>query len=93
MTVRTHPTADVAEQMGCSERWVLEQLRANRFPGRKIGRHWRMTDQDIEDALDICRNELRVAQPDVLPLVGLTPRSKQRLSNLARLEGGDDDAA
>jgi hypothetical protein len=32
----TYSTADSAQQMGCSERWLIEQLRANRFPGRKV---------------------------------------------------------
>jgi excisionase family DNA binding protein len=90
---RAHSTAEAAEQIGCSERWLIEQLRANRFPGRKVGRHWRMTDRDIADALDLCGNEHRNAYSDVLPVVGLTPRSKQRLSKLARLEGGGGDAA
>jgi hypothetical protein len=52
-----------------------------------------MTDRDIEDALDICRNDHRRADPHALPAVGPTARSKQRLSNLPRLEGGGDDAA
>ena len=94
MTIRTHSTAYVADYVMCSsERWLIEQLQSGRFPGRKVGRHWLMTDRDIEDALDICSNDQRRADPHTLPAVGPTARSKQRLSKLPRLEGGGDDAA
>jgi hypothetical protein len=78
----TYSTADSARQMGCSERWLIEQLRANRFPGRKVARHWRMTDQDIADALDICANELRRSTADVAMISGLTPRSHKKVAGL-----------
>jgi len=92
--IRTHSTGEAAEIFGApSERWYIEQIRSGRFPGRKIGKKWRVTDNDILTALNICRNEQHVADPEVLPVVGLTPRSKQRLSKSARLEGGGDDAA
>ena len=63
-----------------SERWLIEQLRAGRFPGRKVARHWRMTEQDIADALDLCRNKHRSIH--VAPVIGLTPRSRRRVSKL-----------
>jgi hypothetical protein len=93
--IRTYSTAEVTQIVGApSERWLIEQLRAGHFPSREVGRgNWRTTEQDIADALDLCRNELRVAHSNVFPVVGLTPRSKQRLLNLARLGGGGDDAA
>ena len=78
----TYSTADAAEQMGCRERWLVEQLRGNRFPGRKIGRHWRMTDQDIADALDICANDFRCPTDDVAMVTGLTPRSRKNVAGL-----------
>lgn len=88
MTIRSHSTADVADlMMGCSERWLIEQLRANRFPGRKVGRHWRMTDQDVQDALDICANDARrtaatagqIVTDDPNPFAGLTPTSRKKV--------------
>ncbi|QAX95586.1 excisionase [Mycobacterium phage Nibb] len=51
----TRPLDEVAALIPCSERWLTEQVRAGRIPGRKIGRHWRMTDADIETALDSFR--------------------------------------
>ena len=57
-----------------SRRWLIERLRDGRFPGRKIGKCWRLTDQDITDILDLCKNDAQiVARPTVL-----TPRSQKR---------------
>ena len=78
----TFSTADSAQQMGCSERWLIEQLRANRFPGRKVARRWRLTDQDIADALDICANDFRCPTADVAMVTGLTPRSRKKVAGL-----------
>ena len=54
--MKTHTTAEAAEFFKCSERWLVEQIRAARFPASKVGRKWVMTEQDVQDALDICRN-------------------------------------
>ncbi|AYR01114.1 excise [Mycobacterium phage LeMond] len=54
-TLLTYPLDEVAARIPCSERWLTEQVRAGRIPGRKIGRHWRMTEADIEAALDTFR--------------------------------------
>lgn len=83
MTVRTYSTAEVAEQMGCSERWLIEQLRSDRFPARRVSRHWRMTDQDIQAALEICANDaLRITGNAAAPVSGLTPTSRKRVVGL-----------
>jgi hypothetical protein len=81
MTIRAHATAHVADDMmGCSERWLIEQLRSGRFPGRKVGRQWRMTDKDVQDALDICANDARPVNGNaVAPVSGLTPTSRKKL--------------
>lgn len=77
----TYNIADAAQRMGApSERWVVDQIRAGRFPARKMGRAWRMTEQDIADALDACRNN--VSRPSAPPAQrsGLTAISSKRLS-------------
>jgi excisionase family DNA binding protein len=76
----TYSTAEAAQQMGApSERWLVEQLRAGRFRGRKVGRQWRMTEQDVLDALDICSND-RLTIAGSAASTGLTPRSKKRIA-------------
>lgn len=80
MMAATYSIADVADRMGApSVRWVLDQIRAGRFPARKIGRSWRMTDEDVADALDACRNSVRQRSDTSEALAGLTPASKRRL--------------
>ena len=74
----TYSTAESAELIGApSERWLIERLRAGYFRGRKIGRHWRMTEQDIADALDVCANDSRIAGSGPR---GLTPRSAKKVA-------------
>ncbi len=88
MTIRAHAIADAADVIGCSERWLTEQLRSGRFPGRKVGRQWRMTDEDVRDALGICANDARrVAWNAVAPVSGLTPSSRKKLLALSRPGG------
>jgi hypothetical protein len=82
VTVRTHSVADVAEQiMGCSERWLIAQLRSGRFRGRKVGRYWRMTDEDVREAVDICANDScrRVDGNSCAPASGLTATSRRKV--------------
>jgi hypothetical protein len=43
-----------AAKLQCSERWLADNLRAGRFPAKKIGRKWRLSDDDIAVILQIC---------------------------------------
>lgn len=52
----TSSLAAAARRFPCSERWLAEQIRRGRFNARKICGHWRMTEEDIEYALEQCRN-------------------------------------
>ncbi|TFV60430.1 DNA-binding protein [Mycobacterium sp. PS03-16] len=66
-----------------SERWLIEKLRAGAFPGRKVGRHWRMTEEDIVDALAACSNEVcRVPAAAIPARSGLTSTSRKRVMGL-----------
>jgi hypothetical protein len=58
---------------GPSPRWLMEKLRSGQFPGRKIGKSWRLTDEDIADILDACKNDPQIAARPT----GLTPRSQK----------------
>ena len=78
----TYSVAEATIQIGApSERWLIEQLRAGRFPGRKVGRHWRMTNSDIAEALDVCANDYTNSFLTAVPAAGLTPRSRRRAMN------------
>jgi hypothetical protein len=43
-----------AAKLHCSERWLADNLRAGRFPAKKIGRKWVLDDDDISAILQIC---------------------------------------
>jgi hypothetical protein len=44
-----YATAEAATRLNVSERWLADQLRAKRFPGRKMAGKWQMTDDDDDD--------------------------------------------
>ncbi|WEW73692.1 excise [Mycobacterium phage Nanz197] len=78
----TRPLAEVAALIPCSERWLTEQVRAGRIPGRKIGRSWRMTQADIDAALESFRISPESGRKSVAPPanrpIALTPTSRRR---------------
>lgn len=49
-----HPLSEVAEQWQLEhkdpERWIATQIKRGVFRGRKFGRSWRMSDDDIAHA-------------------------------------------
>jgi excisionase family DNA binding protein len=53
----TFSVEEAAPLFPCSSRWLTEQLRSGRLPGRKIGRNWRLTEDDIHEALDRLRKQ------------------------------------
>jgi hypothetical protein len=46
--------AQAAAKIGCTERWLADQVRAHRFPARKIARRLMFTEEDIDAILEIC---------------------------------------
>ena len=83
--MKTYTTAEAAELFKCSERWLIEQIRANRFPASKIGRHWVMSEQDVSDALQITNNgaprPTASADPSikVVNFASMTPTTRRKL--------------
>lgn len=58
--------------------WLRKQICKRRIPGRKIGRSWYMTDEDIAEALEIFRVGPEITQPDVAEPVTLSAASMRR---------------
>lgn len=83
----TYDVAAASERIGApSDEWLTVNLRHGRFPGRKIGRHWRLTEDDIQEILEICSNKHRrptskKATPSAGAADGLTPTSRKRVIN------------
>ncbi|MDM2350230.1 Uncharacterised protein [Mycobacteroides abscessus subsp. abscessus] len=75
----TYALDEATKLMGAkSPRQVTEWLKSGRIPGRKIGREWRMTIEDIRAAIDSFGV---TGQPQTLAekRSGLTPTSQRRL--------------
>lgn len=79
MTARTMSLDEAAALIPCRPRWLANQIRAKRIPARKIGGHWRLTEADVESALEAFCNSPAEA-PDVISaaVLGLTTASARR---------------
>jgi excisionase family DNA binding protein len=73
---RTFAVSVGAERLGVTVDWYMRQLRARKLPGHKIGRQWRLTDEDVEEALRITARPAIETPPDP---AGLTPGSRRRV--------------
>ncbi len=72
MTART--LAEVSDIIGLAkvmkepERFLTRQIKSGKIRARRIGRHWLMTDADIEFALDQFANTVKaVPEPATQP--------------------------
>jgi len=65
--VKTLPeVADIlglAKAMKEPERFLTRQIKAGKIRARRIGRHWLMTDADIDFALDQFANTVQSEEP------------------------------
>lgn len=81
MSARLHPLTTVAEILWGEDapaykaEWLRTQLVAQKIPGRKVGRSWRMTNEDIDAALEVW---LRQPNDVLARTFGLTPNSRKR---------------
>lgn len=66
-----------AQRLGVTTGWYLTQLRARKLPGHKLGNRWRLTEEDVQKALELTYRPARVVPPDP---AGLTPTSRRRLN-------------
>jgi excisionase family DNA binding protein len=83
MSIQTYSVDELAAALDCTPRWLVEQVRARRFPARKIARHWRFTEQDVAEIFAVCSNDFQHTDDAVVtPITGLTPRSRKRVVGL-----------
>ena len=61
--------------------WLVRRLRRGELPGYKAGRQWRMTDADIQAAIELLRPKSML--PEVPSASGLTATSRRRLRRSA----------
>jgi hypothetical protein len=77
---------DAAAELHCSERWLADNLRAGRFPAKKIGRKWLLSGDDIAAILRICSVTPSVFTTDLA--VYAAPSSSVTKTTLRRLQQG-----
>jgi hypothetical protein len=72
--------ATVAGLLSHSEKWLSDQLRAGRFPARRIGRKWAFAKEDLDAILELCAVGPKAAALDD----PTTPAVSQRSSSMTR---------
>jgi hypothetical protein len=76
--------AGAAAEIGCTERWLADKLRAGRFPGKKIGRKWMLSEDDIAAILQICSVSPSAFSTDITPCA--SPSSSMTKTTRRRLQ-------
>lgn len=73
---RAHTLQEVVDAgWAPSVMFLTLRLRRGEISGHKIGRHWRMSDADVQDYLESTRNRASVEEPR---RIGLTAASMRR---------------
>jgi Helix-turn-helix domain len=78
--------SQAAAALHCSERWLTDNLRAGRFPAKKIGRKWVLSDDDITAILQLCSVMPVATTPDPVPHIESSTSMTQ--TTLRRLQQG-----
>ena len=85
--IKTYSLTEVAQalcgdSMTRPERWLTRQIAVGRFTARRVGRHWRMTQEDLDHALNVMANRANpVPAPAAQPEIGRpSSRSRRRLA-------------
>lgn len=75
-----------AAELHCSTRWLADNLRAGRFPAKKLGRKWMLTDDDVATILQLCSVSPTASSANTVP--SAAPPSSMTKTTLRRLEQG-----
>lgn len=73
---RSYRLEEVASNHPVSKRWLEKKIRAGQVTAHKLGRHWVMTDEDIDRMLEDFSN--RPAVRELRPTGGLSAASIRR---------------
>lgn len=75
--LRLYSVTEAADLLHVTEDWLIKRLRARKLPGRKSGRTWTLSIEDIQAAKDA------MAMPAIAPKAdpaGLTATSRRRIA-------------
>ena len=73
-----------AAELHCSERWLADNLRSGRFPAKKVGRKWMLSDDDIVAILQIC--SVNRASAFSVDVSSHTPSSSMTKTTIRRIQ-------
>ena len=85
MCPKVYELPEAAAKIKFSERVLANGLRAGDFPGRKAGRKWLLTDDDLEAILQICARPAMAppstdyANPVASQRSSMTPTTARRI--------------
>jgi hypothetical protein len=71
--------AEAAEQIGASERWVREQIRARRVPHQRYGRRLALLPEQVNALAELATVAAQIPRRlpnEALAALGATPRSR-----------------
>jgi hypothetical protein len=78
-----------AALLGCKPRWLADQLRARRFPGRKVGRKWMLSEDDLDEIVRRCAVAPESAPPADVAIPAVPQVSSMTRTTARRLSRGD----
>ncbi len=92
--MKTYSLTEVAEflcgdSMKSPERWITKRIMDGTFTARKVGRNWRMTDQDLAYNLDVIAKPAKAKPVAAVPRIGLSARSARRRQPIAEVAASD----
>lgn len=67
---------EAAEILHVTDGWLKKKLQRREIPGRKVARHWMLTQGDIEAVIEGAATPVIAPKPDP---AGLSPASRRRL--------------
>lgn len=82
--IKTYSLSEVAQalcgdSMARPERWLTRQIAVGRFTARRVGRHWRMTQDDLDHALAVMAN--RTTPATTAPALPADPVSEMGIGS------------
>jgi hypothetical protein len=80
---------EAAVKLGKSERWLADKLRGGQFPGRKIGRTWKLAPDDLDEIVRLCAVALESAPPTDATNSVVPQSSSMTRTTARRLRRGD----
>jgi len=75
--------------LGCTPRWLADQLRDRRFPGRKVARKWMLSPDDLDEIVGRCAVAPKPALPPDVAALAVLPGTSMTQTTARRMRRGD----